>query len=74
MALGLLQRLMTLLLYCIMRFETYYGFYVSWQGIGWTAVLIGAILFFNLLRIRVQRPVEMLRKGSASRRRAGLQQ
>jgi len=72
-ALGLLlQKLMTLLLYRIMRFDAYYGFYVSWRGIGWTAVLIGAILFFNLLlnllRIRVQRPVEMLREGSAGER------
>ncbi|MCI2058371.1 MAG: ABC transporter permease, partial [Oscillibacter sp.] len=72
-ALGLLlQKLVTLLLYKIMRFDAYYGFYVSGRSIGATAILLSVILFFNLLlnlgRIHLQNPAELLREGSAGER------
>lgn len=68
----LLQKLVTLLLYKIMRFDAYFGFYVSGRGIGSTLGLFGAILLLNLLlnlhRIRVQNPMELLRESSAGER------
>ncbi|MEA4964243.1 MAG: FtsX-like permease family protein [Oscillospiraceae bacterium] len=68
----LLQKLVTLLLYQIMHFSAYYGFYVSWTGIRYTVVLFGAILLLNLalnlLRIHVQNPMELLREGSTGER------
>lgn len=68
----LLQKLVTLLLYKIMRFDAYYGFYISGKGILSTVVLIGLILLGNLLinlhRIRVQHPIEMLRESSVGER------
>lgn len=65
----LLQKLVTLLLYKIMRFDAYFGFTVSRTGICYTAVLFGVILLvnllWNLLRIRIQNPMELLRESSA---------
>ena len=68
----ILQKLVTLLLYRIMDFGTYYGFYLSGKGMAATAVLFGLILLGNLLvnlhRIRVQNPMELMREGSAGER------
>ena len=73
LALGLLlQKLVTLLLYKIMHFDAYFGFYISGKGILSTIALFSAILLLNLLmnlhRIRVQNPMEMLRESSAGER------
>ncbi len=73
LALGLLlQKLVTLLLYKIMGFGAYFGFYVSWTGICYTAVLFGGILLGNLLlnlvRMGRQSPMELLREGAAGER------
>lgn len=63
-----LQKLVTLLLYRLMRFEVPFGFYISWKGIAATAVFFTAILLvdllYNLLRIRTQNPIELLRADS----------
>ena len=61
----LFQKLVTLLLFHAMKFEVYYGFYVSGFGMAATAEVFGAILtlclLWNLVCIRRQNPVEMLR-------------
>lgn len=65
----LFQRLVTLLIYRVVRYSVGYTFYVSWSGILTTAILFGAVLLlnliYNLIRIRMQNPVAMMREGSA---------
>lgn len=68
----LLQKLVTLLLYRLMRFDVPFGFYISWQGIAGTAIFFSLILLaclgYNLLRIRLQNPVELLRADAQGER------
>ena len=68
----LLQKLVTLLLYRLMRFDVPFGFYISWRGIAVTALFFSAILLaclgYNLLRIRLQNPVELLRADAQGER------
>ena len=63
----LLQKIVTLLLYRLMRFETPYGFYIFKEGILFTFLFFATILFVSLLvnmrRIRVQNPIELLHAG-----------
>lgn len=63
------QKLVAMLLYRLMRFDVYYDFYIFGFGIGVTAVIFGLILFvnliFNLLRIHLAKPIELLHSGSA---------
>lgn len=65
----LLQRLMTLIIYRVVRFSTGFSFYISWPGILVTAIFFGAVLLLNLLcnlvRMGRQNPVAMMREGSA---------
>ena len=65
----LLQRLLTLIVYRVVRFSTGFTFYISWLGIAVTAIFFGAVLLlnliFNLIRIGRQNPATMLREGSA---------
>lgn len=65
----LLQRLMTLIIYRVVRFSTGFSFYISWPGIIVTAIFFGAVLLLNLLcnliRMGRQNPVAMMREGSA---------
>lgn len=72
-ACGLLfQKVVTVLLYRLMQFDVPYGFYVSWSGMAATLCLFAAILFLNLLfnlhRIHVQNPIELLREGAKGER------
>ncbi len=68
----LLQKLVTLLLYQIMGFGGYFGFYVSRTGITATVLLFAAILVFDLVvdLVRMGRlsPMELMREGSAGER------
>ena len=61
----LLQKLVTLLLFKLIRFNQSYAFYVSKPGLLITALFFSGILLVNLLvnllRIHVQNPVELLR-------------
>ena len=65
----LLQRLMTLIIYRVVRFSTGFSFYISWPGILVTAIFFGAVLLLNLLcnliRMGRQNPVAMMREGNA---------
>ena len=64
----LFQKLVTLLLYRVMRFDVPYGFYVSSFGIAATIEAFVAILLlcllWNLRQIHAQNPVELLRTES----------
>ncbi len=69
----LLQKLVTLLLFRLMRLEgSGFGFYISPGAIGATVIWFGCILLVNLLvnlrRIHVQNPLETMREGSAGER------
>lgn len=68
----LLQKLAAMLLLRIAHADGYYRFYVSWRGVTATLVLFGLILLGNLLwnvfRIRLQNPMELLREGHAGER------
>lgn len=64
-ACGLLfQKLATLLLCKLVHFDVYFGFSISWEGIQTTCLLFGGILLacliWNLLRIRMQKSIELL--------------
>ena len=65
----LLQRLMTLIVYRVIRFSEGFSFYISWTGIAVTAIFFGAVLLlnllFNLIRLGRQNAVAMMREGSA---------
>lgn len=72
-ALGLLfQRLMTLLVYRAVRYVMGFEFYFCWRGMVTTAILFGSILLLNLLvnllKMRGQNPVTMMREGNAGER------
>lgn len=68
----LLQKLVTLLLYQIMGFGGYFGFYVSLVGIRATVLLFAAILILDLVAdlVRMGRlsPMELMRESSAGER------
>ena len=68
----LLQKLVTLLLCRIMNFHGAFAFYVSVEGILYTAVLFTLILIgnlaVNLIRVGRQSPMELMRSASAGER------
>ncbi len=68
----LLQKLVTMFLFWLTGFDTGFAFHVSGAGLGLTAVLFSAILLLtllrNLLRVRAQRPVELLNGSGAGER------
>lgn len=63
------QKLVAMLMYRIMNFDVYYEFYIFGFGVAVTAIVFGAILFvnllFNLFRIHLAKPIELLHSGSA---------
>lgn len=66
------QKLVTLLLYKLMRFDVPFGFYIFYEGIGITfiffTIILAISLLFNLRRIHVQNPIELLRGGQVGER------
>lgn len=68
----LLQKLVTLLIYRLMRFDVPFGFYISGSAIRNSVILFCAILLanllVNLLRMHMQNPLELMREGSAGER------
>lgn len=65
----LFQKLVTLLLCKILHMDSYFSTGISGPAIANTAILIGAVLTFNLLinlhRIHMQKPMELLTDGAA---------
>ena len=68
----LLHKLVTLLLYRALDFAVPLGFYISWSGMAETALLfaglIAATVLVNLVKVRVSRPIELLRGGNVGER------
>lgn len=68
----LLHKLVALVLYKMMRFAVPFGFSISWQGIFYTAccfaVLLAVTLLANLNKVRVSKPIELLRGGNVGER------
>jgi len=68
----LLHKLMTLILHRLLGMPVPFGFYVSWDGMAQTAVLfavlLAATLLMNLNRVRVSKPIELLRGGNMGER------
>lgn len=66
------QKLVTLLLYKLMKFDVPFGFYIFYEGIGITfiffTVILTVALLFNLRRIHVQNPIELLCGGQVGER------
>ena len=72
-AVGLtLHKLVSLVLHKVMWMPVPFGFYVSWDGIGYTAaafaVLLAVTLLVNLNKVRVSKPIELLRGGNVGER------
>ena len=68
----LLQRLITMLVTKMLRIDVKYEFFISVYGIAVTALFFGAVLLVTLLlnlgRLRMQKPVELLRQGNVGER------
>jgi len=68
----LLHKLASLLLCKIIGFAVPFGFFVSWQGIAYTAVCFAVLLVVTLLsnlnKVRVSNPIELLRGGNVGER------
>ena len=67
-----LHKLVSLFLHQMLGMPVPLGFYVSWDGMGWTvlvfAALLGFTLLLNLNKLRVSRPIELLRGGNVGER------
>ena len=68
----LLHKLVSLILHRAMNMPVPFGFYISWDGMAQTAalfaVLLAAALLFNLNKVRVSKPIELLRSGNVGER------
>ena len=67
-----LHKLVSLILHKLIGLPAPFGFYISWAGMAGTAILFAALLVFTLLmnlnKVRVSKPVELLRGGSVGER------
>jgi len=68
----LLHKLVSLCLHRVLGLPVPLGFYISWEGMAWTAlvfaILLLLVLLGNLNKVRVSKPIEMLRGGSMGER------
>ena len=68
----LLHKLVSLLLCKMIGFAVPFGFSISWQGIVYTAgcfaALLAVTLLTNLNKVRVSKPIELLRGGNVGER------
>lgn len=69
LAFGMLfDKLTSLLLYRLLKFEIKLGFYISFSGILYTAILFGGIflinLIYNIIKVYRTKPVELLHGGN----------
>ncbi len=66
------HKLVSLILHQMVGMSVPLGFYISWDGMAWTAamflLLLGVTLLVNLNKVRVSRPIELLRGGSVGER------
>ena len=68
----LLHKLVSLVLHQMMGMPVPFGFYICWSGMAQTAILFAALLAFTLLlnlnKVRVSKPIELLRSGNVGER------
>ena len=68
----LLHKLVSLVLHRMIGLPAPFGFYLSWAGMAQTAALFAALLAFTLLlnlnKVRVSKPIELLRGGNVGER------
>lgn len=67
-----LHKLVSLVLHQMMGMPVPFGFYISWDGMIWTAalflLLLGVTLLVNLNKVRVSKPIELLHGGNVGER------
>lgn len=67
-----LHKLVSLILHQMLGMPVPFGFYISWGGMTWTAVLflllLAVTLLVNLNKVRVSKPIELLRGGNVGER------
>lgn len=67
-----LHKLMTLILHKLMGMPVPFGFYICWDGMAQTAalfaILLAVTLLVNLNKVRVSKPIELLRGGNVGER------
>ena len=73
LALGLgLHKLVNLCLHKVLSMPAPFGFYISWSGMALTAAMFAGMLLVvllkNLNRVRVSKPIELLRGGNVGER------
>lgn len=68
----LLHKLVSLFLHQMLGMPVPFGFYISWSGMVQTAILfaglLGVTLLLNLNKVRVSKPIELLRSGNVGER------
>lgn len=68
----LLHKLVSLFLHKTMNMPVPFGFYICWDGMAQTAVLfamlLGVTLLLNLNKVRLSKPIELLRGGNVGER------
>ena len=66
------HKLVSLILHQMLGMPVPLGFYISWDGMAWTAALflflLGVTLLVNLNKVRVSKPIELLRGGNVGER------
>ncbi len=67
-----LHKLVSLILHQMLGMPVPFGFYISWDGMAWTAglflLLLVVTLLVNLNKVRVSKPIELLHSGSVGER------
>ena len=68
----ILHKLVSLILHQMLGMPVPFGFYISWDGMAWTAalflILLAVTLLVNLNKVRVSKPIELLRGGNVGER------
>ena len=66
------HKLVSLILHQMLGMPVPLGFYISWDGMAWTAALflflLAVTLLVNLNKVRVSKPIELLRGGNVGER------
>ena len=68
----ILHKLVSLILHQMLGMPVPFGFYISWDGMAWTAalflLLLAVTLLVNLNKVRVSKPIELLHGGNMGER------
>lgn len=68
----ILHKLVSLILHQMLGMPVPFGFYISWDGMAWTAalflLLLAVTLLVNLNKVRLSKPIELLHGGNVGER------